>query len=235
MRKATTLLLAAVMMAAGSQVAKAADRSGLGVTWSIGPTIQLGDFDMKFDQELGVSWAVGENFGIEIFKSDGQLRGEHTYTDDVTVPGSNIDQHLVVSGNVNQEGLRFLAGIPFLSFVKFRVGAELGVSDVSITQVTQFRSDGGATTGTEFGVLPTTGTINAPLIGILAKASLLSAESKTVATSLDVMASLRFVNFADTNMLGSQESNTTKTPLAGIDPYSSYNTLAIRAGLNVSF
>ena len=241
MRKATAMLLAAAFVAAGGQVAKAADRAGLGLEWTIGPSISLSGFDLKMDQEFGVSWAVSDSFSVNIFRHEGSFRGEHTYSDNVSIAGQTVDQTVILNGTQALSGLQFLAGIPFLNFVKFRLGAELGVQTLNGGVYSFQRGDGAATDDTAFG-MGAAGDLQSnwndmtlPEIGVLARLSLLSAETKTVTTSLDVAANLRFVSIPDTWLFGTQDSNTTKAVPDKIDAVTSYNTFAVQAGINVGF
>src|SRR5688572_12182837 len=238
MRKAMLSLLAAVFFAGMAGTTQAADRAGIGLNWGIGPTIQLGDFDMKFDQSFGISWVVSENVSVEVFGQSGEFSGEYTYTDDVTVSGQTFDRGTQEHGNHTLTGLRFIHALPFLKILS--VGFDLGVMtfNESLTGRTYVNSDGTTSTAADFGGTVQPLNKQASTEGVLAKLTLLTADTGAVKTELGVMGVLRFVQFQNTYVWGTQEtttSNTTKPIKDSIDPVSSYNHIGVQAALTVGF
>src|SRR5688572_3408983 len=167
MRKAMLSLLAAVLFAGMAGTTQAADRAGIGLNWGIGPTIQLGDFDMKFDQSFGISWVVSDSVSVEVFGQSGQFSGEYEYTDDVTVSGQTFDRGTQLQGFSTLTGLRFVHNLPFLKILS--VGFDLGVMTFGEDNRTYYNSDGTTSTTADFGGTVDSFDTQASTEGILAK------------------------------------------------------------------
>lgn len=236
MRKAKLSLLAAALFAGMAGTTLAADRAGIGLNWAIGPTIQFGDFDMKFDQSFGVSWAVGPSVSVEVFGQTGQWSSEFEYTDDITVAGQTFDRGTQFQGNYTLTGMRFVHTLPFLKILS--VGFDLGVMSFGESNRTYYNSDGTISAAANFGGIVDTFDTQAATEGVLAKLTLLTADAGAVKTELGIQGVLRFVQFEELYVNGIQE--TTVDPAAhpvleSIDPISSYNHLGVQVALNVGF
>jgi len=236
MRNATkVLLIAAVVFAVtGSGVAGAADRAGIGLEWGWAPTINLNGLSSDFaGTAFSLDWKVTDSFSVGVVSNAGFYSGSHEYTDDT---GANPIKHNVqLDGNENSTVLRILATVPVVTFLQ--AGLEAGVMQIGPSTYTYVNSDGttggAANFGSAAGIGPNFGNQTEGIVGVMAKATLVQAESKTVSAAISVSGGLRFVNLPDTYAFGSQETNTTKTPTAKIDPITNMNSLslAVSAGL----
>jgi hypothetical protein len=241
MRKATVTLLAAafVVAAAGGAWAKSA---GVGLEWGWVPTVPFNGFGVKTsNQEFTLAWELSDSFEVGVFRGAGQFGGESSYTDDTGAV--NIERRLKCSGTTAVSGIRLLAGIPALSMLK--AGLELGVMSFAVNPVTlgytYTDSDGsGTTNAANFypGAVAPNPTETAPLIGLAAKATLISAETNTVKSAVTVTGALRFVDTTDAYLLGQQEVSTVKA-VAGnadeIDEVGNFTNLAIGINLGLWF
>lgn len=236
MRKAMLSLLAAALFAGMSGKTMAADRAGFGLEWGMGPTIVFGPFDMKMDQSFGVSWLINDDFSVALFTTQGRFSGEHEYTDDVTIPGQTFDRGVQVGGTYTVDGLRLNYALPFMRMLS--LGIELGRMGFNQDYTEYHNSDGSTSSDTDFGGQTQQLNESAMVEGISLRANLLNGAAGAVTASLGVQASLRFAQFQDRAVFGTQES--TVDPLLHpvldeIETVTSYNTLAIAAALNVGF
>ncbi|MEK7476188.1 MAG: hypothetical protein AAB152_11235 [Candidatus Coatesbacteria bacterium] len=222
MRKTVAILLVAVCaVAAGGQVAKAADRAGVGLEWSIGPAMSLSGFDMKMGQQFTLSWKVSESFSVGVWNGNGLFRGEKTYTDNTAVP---LKHTLVTQGTTSSNGITLLTTFPGISLLD--LGINVGVETFTGGAATEnVHTDGSAGVPGHFGA-PVALTTTAAVLGIAAKIHLIKAETKTVMTDIGILAGLNFVEFADTAVFGTQQAVGT-VPLKNIDSVGSYNNLTV--------
>lgn len=230
MRKATTGLLVAAGLFAVAGVSQAADRAGVGLEWGMGPRISFGTFNINFINGTSLRWEVGNDFTIGVAASSGLYRAEHSYTDNTVTP--NITDKLAVTGSLAEASIQVLHSIPGLSFLT--AGLELGTVTYGAGTYNPTHSDGSTGALADFGAPAFAGTTAAE-VGLLAKIDVLKAESKLVTSIVSVNAGLNFVTFADTTLLGTQEVNSTSTPLKGIDPVNGNTNLAITASVGLWF
>lgn len=236
MRKAKLSLLAAAIFAGMAGTTLAAERAGFGLEWGMGPTIQLGDFDMQMDQSFSVEFSINEDFGVSLFSSQGRFSGEHEYTDDITIPGQTFERGIQIGGNTSVEGIRLSYGLPFLKML--RLGIELGRLSIEQDYTDFHNSDGTTSSNVDFGGVSQQLDEVAAMEGVSLRANLLSGATGALTASLGVQASLRFAQFRDRAVFGIQE--TTVDPLLHpvkeeIETITSYNTLAVAAALNIGF
>lgn len=230
MRKTIAVLLVAGFAAAGGR-AVAADRAGIGLEWGIGPTLMLGGgFDMKFDEQVGLSWNVSDDFAVSVFTGNGMWRGDYEYTNNATPA---IDHRIMAEGYKDLMGIAIIHSLPVLSFVK--VGIELAMVNVSESNVRYYDSDGATGALADFGGSrdPLDGT--ASMEGILAKVTLLKGESKGTYADVSVMGSLRFVQLPTLWIYGHQETDSTSSPLKEIEPIGSMNNLSLKLIASLGF
>lgn len=243
MRKATTTLLAAAMIfaLAGTRVAQAADRAGVGLEWSYNPTVSLGGFDLDLSgQEFALAWKVSDTFTVGVFSGSGNYAVSHDYTDDVTTPGTNFDRHIGVTGTTSNSGIRLTTALPMLTFLS--VGLEAGALTVSAVNAPDYVNSNGSTSAdTNFGPAGVAGSYGGAtygMVGLTGRITLLKGEVKTVGTEVAVGASLRFVPIQDNYTFLGQQEVTTSKPVASkdkIDPISSFNSLTLAATVALTF
>jgi len=236
MRNATKgLLIAAVVFAVTSgNMAGAADRAGIGLEWGWAPTINLNGLDSDFaGTTFSLDWKVTDSFSVGVASNAGFYSGSHEYTDNTVTP--NIKHNIRLDGQENSTVLRILATVPVVTFLQ--AGLEAGVMQIGGATYTYVNSDGTTGSAANFGagpgVAPNFGNQTEAIAGVMAKATLVQAESKTVSAAISVSGGLRFVNLPDTYAFGSQESNSNSQPLKKIDPITNMNSLSlvVEAGL----
>jgi hypothetical protein len=237
MRKVKALALAAVIVAAGAGMAGAAEQSGIGLQWGIGPAFTFGPFDTKMSDSFAVTWDVSENVSVAIIRQAGQMSGVHEYTDDVTLPGdNNITRRLRVDAYETINAIGISTRIPALSFLK--VGMELGVISIAEEQVNYTNSDGSVSSVVNFGNVRDTLDVTGGLMGLTAKISLLKAETKTINSEIGVLAALRFVQIPTTRAFGIQETTVDSAlhPVKKeIEALHSINSLDLKLAASLSF
>lgn len=236
MRNATRVLLGAALIAAFASGAKAADRAGVGLEWASGPTIPLGTFSLKIDNEFALGWKLSDNVSAEVFSGQGATTATHSYTSNVTptgATGTSITCKETIDGTADTSGIRIKSLIPGLDFLA--LGLELGQTVMTWPNTTVYeRSDGTAGGAGDFGGAPATGSVVGNLIGVNGKLVLVKGETKTVSGELSVGASLRFVDWGSRQyLLGTQDVFLSQPK--SIDPVSNYNNLAITAGIGLWF
>jgi hypothetical protein len=233
MRKATYALLGAALVAAlasGSMAKKA----GVGLEWSWVPTFQLGAFGLDTSaQEFTLAWDVSDSFSVGVFTGTGKYNAEKSYNNDVLA--TPLDEELSVEGSTSIAGIRLLTNVPGLKML--RAGLEAGAMSIGAATYSFIRSDGSATDGTAFGLgaLPVYGGETCGMVGVTGKLSLIEASNANVTTAVTVAGSLRFVDLTDAYILGDQETNTTATPLAKIDPVKSMTNVAVQLAIGIWF
>ena len=233
MRKTIAVLLVAGFAVAAGGRAIAADRAGISLEWGMGPTLQLGGgFDMLMDQQAGLNWDVSNDFAVSVFSGNGTWRGSKEYTNNTTPA---ITHKVSIEGARDLFGIAIIHSLPVLSFVK--VGIELGMVSLNQNSATAWNSNGTACSGTwtEFGGMPQTLDQVASMEGIVGKVTLLKGESKGTYADISVLASLRFVQLPTTFLYGRQESDSTASPLKGIEPVESFNNLSIKVVASLGF
>jgi hypothetical protein len=236
MRKATVTLLAAafVVAVAGGAWAKPA---GIGLEWGWVPTVPFNGFGVKMsNQEFTLAWELSDSFEVGVFRGSGQYGGESKYTDDTGAV--NIERRLSVTGTTAVSGIRLMAAIPAISMLK--AGLELGAMTLGAGTYAYTESDGSSTTtAANF----FTGAVGTPaetvaLIGLAAKATLITAETNTVKSALTVTGALRFADTTDDYLLGQQEVSTVKAAAGNadeIDEVTNFTNLAIGVNLGLWF
>ena len=236
MRKATKglLIAAACCVVMSSGVANAEDKAGIGLEWGWAPTVHLNGFGLDASgSSFSLNWKVTEIFTVGMSSHSGLYSGSHEYSDDTVTP--NIKHNVTVTGHETSSVLRILGSIPAISFLQ--AGLEAGVLQIGAGNYTYVNSDGTQGSNANFGfgagIGPNLPTTTVGVIGVLGKINLVQAESKTVSAAISVSGGLRFSGIPDTYVFGSQETNTTKTPPAKIDPVTNFNnlSLAVSAGL----
>jgi hypothetical protein len=232
MRKTIAVLLVAVSAVAAGGRAVAADRAGIGLEWGMGPTLMLiGGFEMKFDEEVALNWDVSNDFVVSVFSGNGTWRGSHEYTNNA-VPA--IKHKITVEGDKDLMGIAILHSLPVLSFVK--VGIELGMINIDEAACLYSNSDGSAAAGlADFGGARDVLAETASMEGIVAKVTLLKGESKGTYADISVQGSLRFVQLPTERIFGRQETDSTASPLKGIDPIESFNNLSLKLVASLGF
>jgi hypothetical protein len=226
-----------VLVAAGAGMAGAAEQSGIGLQWGIGPALMFGPFDqMKMADSFAVSWKVSDDVSIAVFRQEGWIGGTHEYTNDITIPGQTFKQRLTIDAIYNINGIAIATKIPAITFLT--LGMELGVVDV--TEVDEDYTDSRGVVGDvgDFGNSRDALDGQGALEGITAKLTLLKAETKTINTDIGIQAALRFVQLPTLYVFGRQE--TTVDPannpvLKGIDPIHSMNSLDVRVVASLIF
>lgn len=238
MGKTTRVLLGAVLAAVLTSGAQAAGRAGIGLEWNWQPVIPFGGFSMEASgQEATLIWDVSERFTVGVFRGKGQFSASHEYTD-TTSFGYDSDLKLSVKAPTSVSGIRLLTNLPVLND-KIAVGIEMGAlavgnsnehysSSTGDTPLDWPASFGGPDTSVYDGVV-------APLMGLMGKIKLIEASTSTVTTAVTVSAALRFIPLEDSDLLGTQEVNTTEVPPAGIDPITNYTNLAVSVGVGLWF
>ena len=242
MRKATSMLLGAAFLVAvtgGSALAKA----GVGLEWSWVPVIPFNAFGMKMtNEEFTLAWQLSDAFEVGVFRGAGQYSGSYDYAD--SIPANNgITREITLSGNTSVSGIRLLTKMPALKFLT--AGLEVGVMNFGAGTYAYNNSDGTAGSQIDFGYGDPTGVPPAPvqayngetaaLAGIVAKATLINAETKTVATKVAISGALRFVDMNDAFLLGRQETQSVSIPLKGIDEVTHYTNLALSLTIGLWF
>jgi len=210
MRKVKALALAAVIVAAGAGMAGAAEQSGIGLQWGMGPAFMFGPFDMKMGESFAVTWNVNENVQVAIIRQAGLIGGSHEYKDDTTYPGNTITRRVNVDAQQTINAIGISAKIPAVSFLT--VGMELGVVSLVEQSRVYSTSSGDACDEDNFGSDFDELTGEAALEGITVKLTLLKAETKTINSEIGVVGALRFVQLPTLYTYGNQES--TVDPLA---------------------
>lgn len=231
MRKTMAVLLAVSgMLMAGGRVANAA--AGVGLEWSIGPTIPVQGFDIKMGQQFALDWKVSDSFSVGVWNASSLYRGEKSYTD-VTV--TTLKHKLVTQGTVGASGITLMTTLPAISMLE--LGVNLGVENLTNTSLAATNSDGTAGALADFGA-PVALTTTAPLLGLNARANLIKAETKTVTTNIGITAAFNWVQFSDTAALGTREA-LGKLDANGltkkIDPVSSYTQVTVMVNASIWF
>jgi hypothetical protein len=223
-----------VAVTGGSALAKA----GVGLEWSWVPVIPFNAFAMKMtNEEFTLAWQLSDAFEVGVFRGAGQYSGSYEYTD--SIPANNgITREITLSGNTAVSGIRLLTKMPALKFLT--AGLEVGVMNFGAGTYAFNNSDGTAGDQTDFGyaVAPPALAYNgetAALAGIVAKATLINAETKTVATKVAISGALRFVDMNDAFLLGRQETQSVSVPLKGIDQVTHYTNLALALTIGLWF
>jgi hypothetical protein len=238
------LLGAAFLVAAagGSALAKPA---GVGLEWSWVPVIPFNGFGMKMtNEEFTLAWELSDAFEVGVFRGAGTYGGSYEYTD--SIPGNNgITREISLTGNTAVSGIRLLTKMPALKFLT--AGLEVGVMQIGAGTYAYNNSDGTAGSQADFGygvpdpvgppIVPVQAYNGetAALAGLVAKATLINAETKTVATKVAISGALRFVDLTDAFLLGRQETQSTSIPLKGIDEVTNYTNLALSLTIGLWF
>lgn len=232
MRKYIAVLLVAGFAVAAGGRALAADRAGVGLQWGMGPTLMLvSGFDMKIDEEVALNWNVSNDFAVSVFSGNGTWRGSYEYTNNATPA---IKHKLTAEGYKDMAGLAIMHSLPGLSFLA--VGIELGMVNVAEDNCIYSNSDGSAPTGlANFGGVRDVVDETCSMEGVLAKLTLLKGESKGTYADVSVQGSLRFVQLPTMRIFGRQETDSTASPLKGIDPVESFNNLSIKLVASLGF
>lgn len=240
MRKATATLLAAGMMlvVAGGRVARAADRSGIGLEWSVGPMVAPGDFDMKFTSTFGVKWQATSDVSVGVFGSSGRWSGQHSYGAAAGITtGASTNFPTARDVALSAWGSHMLSGIRIgyiLPWMKMLEGAiELGVMNF---WEENYGFAGGASLG-DFGntrdALDVSNNASAAMQGLSVRANLLQGEQGPATGRVSVLLSYRFVQFAPLNVFGVEES-TVATP-AAIESVDNFNNISLQLAAEIGF
>jgi hypothetical protein len=201
-------------------------------------------FESAFDaqmssEEFTLAWNVSDNFKVGVFRGSGIYGGDKSYADDTGA--TPITRTLSQAGSTSVSGLRFTTGLPQLSFLS--VGIEVGTMTLGATTAGFSESNGdGTTSESDFTPGGAPGSLDfasttAPLIGVLAKATVISAQGSTVTTEINVSVAFRMVDTGDVSLFGTQEVSTIKAPLlkTAIGQIENYNNLAIAIGASLWF
>lgn len=237
MRKVKALALAAVIIAAGAGMAGAAEQSGIGLQWGMGPAFMFGPWDMKMSDSFAITWDVSENVTVSIIRQAGPMSGVHEYTDDVTLPGDdNFTRRMRVDAYETINAIGIATKIPQVNFLK--VGMELGVVSIGEEDVDYTNSNGTVSDITNFGNDRDTMDGTGALLGLNCKISLLKAETKTINSEIGLLASLRFIQVPTLHPFGIQE--TTVDPalhpvLKEIDAIHSINSIDLKLVASLIF
>lgn len=230
MRKLIAVLLVAGCAVAGGR-SFAADRAGIGLEWGFGPSLILGGgFSMLMDEQAALNWEVSSDFSVSVFSGNGIWRGSKEYQNNATPA---IKHKITVEGSDDLMGIAIVHSMPGISFLK--IGIELGMMNLDESNVLYTNSDGSAGALADFGGVRDSINQTASLEGIMAKVTLLKGESKGTYADVSVMGSLRFVQLPTTRLYGTQESDSTASPLKAIDPIASYNNLSIKLMASLGF
>ena len=165
-----------------------------------------------------------DSFTVGVASGQGFYSGSHEYTDNTLA--TPINDRVAIEGRTSVSTLQILTTVPVLTFLQ--AGLEAGVMYIGASTDTYVYSDGSNGGAADFGgSAGISGNQTASVIGVMAKATLLHAESKTVSADIAVSGGLRFVNLPELYAFGTQEVNSTAVPLKKIDPITNFNSLAL--------
>lgn len=226
----TSLLIVPFLLSSFLVTTQAAEKSLLDFEYGAGILLPIKKYDMKADNMFALTLNMSDKCSVTILREDSRVRGENSYIDAADV---TLKYTIVNEGNLSITGIRILHEVPVLS--SLRIG--LDIANVRFNTQNRFRrSDGVATDETDWGFAATFNEPldgSHPLVGLIVKWTIFSAEMKPVKTSLCLFSGFRFVDVPDTYALGFIESNATDTP--AIDPIKNYHNTYVIVGLKIGF
>ncbi len=241
------ILVVSLILFAGS-LAIAEERTGLGFEYGGGYLLPLNDYEMRSVQSFALTMDLSENLSASIFRAEGQIRGENSYTgeDDGTSPSAQVedmDFTVINTGDMSITGLRFKHALPM--DLPLKAGLEIGTVRFSNGNHS-FRSTGGSGTPAATGTpaddvnwgMAALDTLDGsyPVLGLLAEAELFSHSTETVTVSVGAGLAFRIVSIPERYALGFEEAEyADPNDIEEIDAVSSFNTLAVTVGLNIGF
>ncbi|MGM0568812.1 MAG: hypothetical protein ACQESB_06320 [Elusimicrobiota bacterium] len=199
-------------------VAMAQSNTGVGFEYGGGYMMPFNDYEMRPMQSFALTVELSENLSAAIFRSDGSVRGENSYSFE------DSKYKLINTADISLSGLRFKHAFS-VAEIPLNAGLEIGTARFTNSDHTDNTADfGGADVEDLEG--------SHSLIGLLADIDLISAETETINVSVNAGAAYRIIALPDIYSLGSEETQAEGDP---IDPVKSFNNLSFSIGLNIGF
>jgi len=225
----TFLLIVPFLLSSFSVTTQAAEKSQLDFEYGAGILLPIEKYDMKADNMFALTLNISDKLSVTILREDSRVRGENSYIDIV----ADVKYTIVNEGDLSISGIRILHEVPFFS--SLRIG--LDIANIRFNTQNRFRrSDGAGTDETDWGFAATFNEPldgSHPLVGLIVKWTIFSAEMKPVKTSLYLSSGFRFVDVPDTYALGFIETWAPDTP--AIDPIKNYHNMYLIVGLKIGF
>ena len=249
------LILGAFLAFFSCSQAIAENESGIGFEYSGGYMSPWNAYEMRAVQSFALTMALTKSFSAAIFREEGTIRAENSYTgeDDgtgTTAATAAIKLSLIDTADISITGLKFkhkIISLPW-NLMIVKAGVEIGTARFS-NGATAFRATGGSGTtftglaptfadGTSWG-LPAAGSplsgIN-PVFGLLGDVIIFTKKTDTLDISVFAAGSYRLIDLADSYSLGrSKEEFADANKRTEYEPITEFNSLSVTVGINIGF